>query len=302
MKSIKYNMAFVFAACLLLTQACTRKVDVVLPGPPDASVNFYNASEVLSSPITSGKGNANCVFVDDSTLPGYVRQMQFYSSSISGEQRVQPAGETVVPVGLINQYFSYEVPAWLRVSAGNHRVIFTGSGGYFVADTTLDFPLNSLTSFYLAESPESDDAYRLLAVPEKWAGLPTDPSKVLVRFIDCCPDLDELKCYRVGRSGEPVVSAMHFGTTTSYISLDIAGVAASGNLILLRLFTGKDTTSTLLSVGIPAAPGASYVVLVQGFYKEAVRRVQIGVNANGTRRDTLVTVSPRLRMSLRRTY
>lgn len=271
--------------------ACSQEVDVLLPGPADAAVNFYNASEVLSA-VDSLRVN-NYVFIDDSTKDYPPEFAQF-----ADDLRQYPS-----PIGVVPPGASYTITDYMRVAAGSHRVMFTGKDGIgLLADTMIDFKHSSFSCLYLAESTANDSAYRLLTVPEDRKSPAT--GKVGIRIINLCPDVDTFKCARVDRNGNAITANMPQnvlpGTFTSYIEIDTA--LSLHNKLFIRFFTGSDIENELVTAAVPAAAGHTFALVIQGFSNNVVRRIAVRRNPDGSLFYANVNVTARLRVNVRATY
>lgn len=288
---MKRHISIILPA-IFIAFGCNKQVAPLLPGPPDAQINCYNASEVfMISNIRPGP-RGNGVFIDDtSSFPNSF--LTYFSAAGDALQTAEPMiNSGVDPTG-------YQRISFHRLAAGNHSFYFTGIDRYILTDTTITMSSGSKTLLYLSESPETDDAYRILSVPEDWTG---KEGKVRVRFVDLNPDAGTLKCYQANKSDQPVFTQLNYGEATPYIVLDTTSTAQRRNQFDLRLFTGKDTANVLISAGVPAIPGASFIVVIQGFAHPANRRIQLRTGPDGRPVDTSVAIKPNLRVNLRRTY
>ena len=272
---------------LVLAASCSKDVKPLLPGPADAAINFYNASEVMAS--SQALGTNNYILTDDTSL---------HSASFVSYDTDDRQYPNFYPT-----YGGYGLFSWMRISAGNHRFWFTCHTQFPVADTSIHIPKDSYQSVYLSESPEGDAVYRVLVVPEEHAGI---PGKVRIRFVHLSPDAGTLRCYRSmgdgGKTTDGLPQDMAYGTATPYVSLDTNGTAQTRGNLVLRLVDKNDPDNVVLSTGVPAVPGSSFVLLLQGFRQQATRRLITGRDANGKSKDTTVTVTANLRVNVRRTY
>jgi hypothetical protein len=288
---MKRNIAIILPV-IFFALSCNKQVVPLLPGMPDAQINCYNASEVLMIPNIRHEPRGNGVFIDDtSSFPG---SFLTYFSAIgdalqTGEQMINPGIE---PTG-------YQLMSFHRLAAGNHSFYFTGIDSHVLADTTIAMFSGSRTLLYLSESPEADDAYRILSVPEDWTGV---EGKVRIRFVNLNPDAGTLKCYQTNNSGQPLFTQLNYGEATPYILMDTAGTAQSRSHFVLRIFTGNDTAQVLISASVPAIVGASFVAVIQGFSRVVTRRIRLRTDSNGRLVDSLVSIQPKLRVNLRRTF
>lgn len=279
-----FNYKILFLLTLLAS--CSRSVDPLLP-EPDASVNFYNASEVMASSQTLGTNNY--VFVDDT-----VKKFASFASYLT-DLRQYPNNNF--------NYGGYRMFSWMRMPAGTHRLQLTCHTKFPVADTSLFIPANTYQSVYLSESPEGDAVYRLLVVPEEHTG---EPGKVRIRIVHLSADAGTLRCYRSLGEGQQTTTGLpqdiSYGTATPYVTLDTTGTAQTRGNIILRLVDKNDPGNVVISTGVPGEPGSSFVLLLQGFRQATTRRLITGVKADGKFTDTTVTVPANLRVNVRRTY
>lgn len=271
--------------------ACSQEVDTLLPGPVDAAVNFYNASEVLGA-VDSLRTN-NYVFIDDSSKP-YPPKFDWYSS----DQRDFP-----VPTGIGAPGGSYKIIDYMRIAAGSHRIMFTGKNATgLLSDTAIDFKHPSFNCLYLAESTVNDSAYRLLVVPEDRKS--PAAGKVGIRIINLCPDVDAFNSASLNRSGSIITAGMPQnilpGTFTSYVEVDTA--SSYNNKLFVKFFRGSDQENALVTAAVPVAPGHTFVVLIQGFNNNVVRRIAVRKNADGSLLYANVNVPAKLRVNVRATF
>jgi hypothetical protein len=271
--------------------ACSNEVDTLLPGPADAAVNFYNASEVLGA-VDSLRIN-NYVFIDDSTKP-YPPKFDWYYS----DRREYP-----LPIGVGSSSGSYKVTDYMRISAGSHRVMFTGREATgLLSDTTIDFKHPSFNCLYLVESTANDSAYRLVVVPEDRKS--PAAGKVGIRIINLCPDIDALNSSRLDRNSNIITTDMPqnilSGTFTSYLEIDTA--SSISNRLFVSFFTGSDKENALITAAVPATVGHTFALVVQGFSHDVKRRIAVRRNGDGSLFYDNVNVMNNLRVNVRATY
>lgn len=267
---------------LIATVSCTQDDEPYTPGPPDGSLNFYNASEAL---LQRGFTNDNVVFIDGNTSD-FAR-----FSDVVQDSRQFPE---------VYASYNYQVAGWMRIKKGNHRFKFTGPAYHVLGDTTVFIAEDSRHAIYLAESPGGSQAYRVIVAKEDRLGI---AGKVRVRFVNLSPDAGALRCYRSLAGGSLSTAGlpqdMVYGTVTPYVPIDTLGASATRNHLVFRLVDKVDPQRVLLTASVPALPGTSFVFVIQGFRNDAERRIPYGENAV---RDTAIRIQANLRVNTRRTY
>ena len=271
--------------------ACNKDVTTLLPGPVDAAVNFYNASEVLSS--VDSLRQDNYVFIDDSTA-AYPPLFDWYAK----DQRTYP-----LPMGVVSPGGGYKIIDYMRVAVGSHRIMYTGRNATgLLSDTIIDFSRSSFTCLYLAESIANESAYRLVVVPEDRKS--PAPGKIGIRIINLCPDVDAFGCARLDKYGNPIMADMPQrilpGTFSSYVEIDTS--SSSHNNVFIRFFREGYNDNPLTTAAIPAQAGRTFALVIQGFNNNAVRRIAIRKNENGSLFYDNVNVTGKLRVNVRATY
>jgi len=291
MNTIKIYLAF---AAALMLGACQKSGDIAPGNGQDAYLNFYNASEVLQQNMTL---SANNLILINDTVPG-ANQLQFsqtddfrqFPQTITGNQfnvDIHP-----VPAGM-----NYNVVFWMPVLAGNHHITYTATKNADLKDTTVTISAKSFTTQYLVESPVSNDAYRVVTVPEERLGT---AGKVRVKVINLSPDLGPMEVIRTDKDGNAILeslpAALKYGEHSPYADIDTAGISKTRGQLLLK-FRKSGSNAVLLTKVIDAIPNTSFTMVLQGFEKETVRRIKTASQTFQT-----VTVNPNLRVNVRRIF
>ena len=297
MKKTGQFILYLMIGGILCFTACTEDPHVVLPGNGmEAYINFFNSSEAISS---GSLYTNNMIYINDSIqqapfyrfpqFPDYPNPYREYPRFASGTDR-GPNGQVFVPPGA-----NYHNIFWMPVASGSYKFIFTSVNKVYLKDTTVVLPPKSLITQYLVESPEADDAYRIVTVPVEQKGM---AGKVRIQVVNLATDLGRIDIYRSAKDGSLIPSDLpanlDFGGYSPYAEVDTTGSAATNNLIFLKV-RRSGNTDVLLTAAVPAASGSSFTIMVQGFSRQAVRRIKSGNSAY-----TTVTVTPNLRISIRR--
>jgi hypothetical protein len=283
---------------ILAAFACKKNVQPEQTTPPDLSVNFYNASELLRITSTAER---KYIFVDGYDTANTNQPFFYYYSGSYLDEYPRDPGVMPVAVSAI---------PYTRLEAGGHRFVFTNAKKFKLADTSLTWQAGTHQQLYLAnEMPTADSSanYRVVNVQEDRKRV---EGKVRVRFINLSGDTDSLNVYRVDADGRRIFSGMpndiRFATATMYAELDTAGNV--NQRLTLQFFKGTDTVSALLSASVPAIPGNSYVLLIQGFrssppnYNSIPFKNPVGRDAAGNIIYERVQVAPNLRAVVRQSY
>lgn len=292
-----YTLYAMFAVLV----SCKKEADPVVTNEEVSYVNFYNAAEALV--VQQDLRNGNMLYINDSTMTDYgsLKYPSFFAGNT--DKRVYPQdasnlGSPVIPPGA-----GYDPVIWMPIQKGTYKFIYTSMNKNYLKE--LLYPLEgkgSRTCFYLAENPESDESYSIVAVTEEAA--PRD-GKVRLRVVHLGTDAGKLSLKRIDKNGQATELGLpqniSFGSYSAYTSLDTAGASQTGKLILLRIFQNKPLgTSELMTVAVPALPNTAFTLLVQGFASSASRRILTGRNSSGGPVYRTVTVPANIRAHLRR--
>lgn len=289
----KMNSMYWMAGLLLCLAAC-QKEEVITGNGRDTYINFYNASEVLQQ--YGAYSGENLIIIND-TLPG-VKQPRF---SASDDFRQFPShftgSELVVDVIYPPAGATYNVVYWMPLIADASRFIYTSVNKTYLRDTVLNLLPKTFTTQYLVESPEADDAYRILTVPVERKGT---SGKVRIQMLNLSPDLGPLEVFQTDQDGNRVntnlPTGLSFGQYSPYAELDTAGASATFGRLTLK-FSKSGSDEVFLSQAIDAISNSSYIIVFQGFEQETSRRIKIS-----NHQYEQVTVAPNLRVNVRRVY
>ncbi|RPD41182.1 DUF4397 domain-containing protein [Chitinophaga barathri] len=244
MKSHHYILAFLLVAC-----NPSKEADSITT--PDASVNYFNASEGIS--IFPG---IKAVYVDvmDTTK---VNPIQFTGVTSIGE--TYPALQSPGPSGTAGI-----LP--LRQSPGMHRFIYTNGKKQVLADTTFNLTPGEKHTFYAYDDADSllHRSHVLHIVENTSAG----EDECRFRLLHLSSDFGELHCYYIKEDGTKVFPSslpqkMKHGSYSDFIQVDTSAVGTDGNAYL-QFFTGTDTATARATATIPYRKGRSYAVVVKG--------------------------------------
>ncbi|EHQ27510.1 hypothetical protein [Mucilaginibacter paludis] len=198
----------------------------------------------------------------------------------------------------------YQYMYYMPVALGNYKFIFSGTDKVFLKDiqTTL-VARNELQSFYLVESPDAVDAYRIVKVPEEYQGT---PGKVRIRIVHLGSDSQNLMVKQLDATGNLKTAGLPqdlaFGSFSGYTEIDTVGAARNSGNVILKISETNAPNNVILSAAVPAEPNGSFVVLIQGFRQTTSRRILTGHNADGSPVYETLTVQPNFRANLRRSY
>lgn len=283
---------------ILNIAACTKNVQPEQTTPPDMSVNFYNASELLR---TTSPASQKYIHVDGYDTANTNHPFFYYFSGSNPDEypRDAPIGQGPVP-GI--QY--------MRLEAGPHQFTFTNAGKFKLVDTSLAGLPNTFQQLYLVNGlPKADGttSYRIVPVQEERKRV---EGKVRLRIINLSADTDSLNMFRIDADGRRIFagmpSAIVFGTATPYVELDTA--RSINQRLTLQFYKGTDTLSPVLSAAVPAMAGSSYILLVQGYrstppdFRALAFKNPIGRDASGGIIYEDVQVAANLRAVVRQSY
>lgn len=289
----KTNSMYWIAGLLLCLTAC-QKEDVITGNGQDTYINFYNASEVLQQ--HRAYSAENLIIIND-TLSG-VGQPQFSPSDDFRQFPRHFTGSEIVADAIYPPSgATYDVVYWMPLIADASRFIYTSVNKTYLKDTVLHLSPKTFSTQYLVESPEADDAYRILTVPVERKGT---PGKVRIQVLNLSPDLGPLGVFQTDNNGNRVSTnlptALSFGHYSPYAELDTAGASAAFDKLTLK-FSKSGNGEAFLSRAIDAVPNSSYIIVFQGFEQETSRRIK-----TGDHQYEQVTVAPNLRVNVRRVY
>lgn len=240
---------------ILAAIACKKDLQPEQTTPPDLSVNFYNASELIRA---TSPASRKYIYVDGYDTISTNHPFFYYFSGTNPDEF--PKNVPLTPAA---------VPAipYMRLEAGSHQFIFTNAGKFKLADISQVWQANTFQQLYLVNGlPQADSTttYRIVHVQEERKLV---EGKVRVRVINLSADTDSLNMFQLQGDGRRIFTGMPhdivFGTATPYVELDTAG--GINQRLTLQLYKGTDTLSPLLSTTVPAVAGSSYVLLVQGY-------------------------------------
>ncbi|WP_162946268.1 DUF4397 domain-containing protein [Chitinophaga barathri] len=278
------------AGILCITGGACKKLQPANDIPPDAAVNLFNASQVIQA---TGPFDQKKIYVDgyDTTGSQYV-----YFNYQSGRPLEYPV-ETLAP-GTVPG-----IP-YMRLQAGSHEFTFTNAAKFKAGDISSDFPAGTLHQLYLADGiPASDSlaTYNVLRVEEDRR---QPAGKVRVRFVHLSPDAGNFKMYRMDANNNRLFSGLPaeitYGAASPYAELDTAG--AINQRLVLHYFQGADTLSSLLSTSVPAEPGTSYVIVINGFKGKHAIKNPTGRSQSGTVEYETINFEATLAGYVRRSY
>lgn len=291
-----YIPLWTIATILFFLASCEEvSIEQSFPAGLYANVNFFNASEVMNQ--NSSLQGGNMVYINDSVPKPPFLQFPIFEVKYPGlgnDMRQYPqAGVGRNPEVVIPD--NYQVVYYMPVAVGTYRFIFTGSGKVFLKDIDATLEKDSYNTFYLTESPEADDTYRITAVPEERKGA---EGKIRVRVVHLAPDAESLSVMKADgfSAGLP---PLKFGSYSPYIELDTIGASQNFGNVVLKFSDNSNPTELLVSAAVPAVEGSSFIILVQGFRKPANRKILVGSNPDMVQS---VTVQPNFRTNLRRTH
>lgn len=281
---------WIVSFCLL---AACKKTDVTPGNGQEAYVNFYNASEVLQQNMSFSMNNQ--IIINDS-LPGQV-QPEFSPTDDFRQFPRHLTGSAVIDAVYPPAGLTYDVVYWMALTSNQYRFRYTSVNKTAITDTAVNLQPKSFTAQYLVESPQAENAYRMLNVPVERKGV---PGKVRLQVINLSPDFGPLEVYRADQDGNRVSSQLPTALATdsysSYVEVDTTGAAKTYNKILLK-FCKSGTSEVVLTKAVDAISNSCYSIVFQGFERSTQRRLKTG---NGD--FETVTVSPNLRVNIRRTF
>jgi hypothetical protein len=299
----KINRLFPVLIVMLLC-SCKKQIKEYLPGPEAAGINFYNASEVMNSAADLRKDNY--VFINDSVANGVFKQFPKYADVYTplSDLRQYPYNRTGTifnQSGVISDRYQYIY--YMPIALGTYKFIYSGPNKIFLKDMSVTLnERDELNALYLVESPEADNTYRVINVPEAYKGT---PGKVRIRFVHLGTDSKEFVIKRADANGQDIASDLPknlpFGGFSDYVELDTAGTSSTSKNFVFKIYDVADPSKQVLSTAVPAEPNGSFVVLIQGFRQTTTRRIPTGY-ANGSTTYQTVNISPNFRINLRRTY
>lgn len=281
--------------------SCEKEITPYAPGEgQEAYVNFYSAVEVVAQRQTEPLHENNMIYIQDSVkseLFPYVFPT-FTNTTSDGRQFPEIAGSDITPTWTGNNDQIRSNVFWQPLPMNDfYRFIFTSTNKVFLKDITLSLAPKSFTMLYLTESPESDNAYTIVAVP---AGeLKGVEKKVKVQVVNLATDWGSIDIVLTDRNGDIVDTNLPenlaFGKYSTYALLD-PQYANGYKKLALRIRKHGEENFTL-STNIDAVPGSSYIVVVKGFAKEATRYIK-----KSNTEQARIEITPSLRVHNRRLY
>lgn len=289
----------IFFMAALEFSACKKNIEPLVADAQNAYINFYNASEILTSNPNLSVGNM--VYVNDS-IPQYpfMRYPEFSSGNPqyprnTGGGLETPPGNVNIPSGI-----GYSVAFWMPIAPGQYKFIFTSVNKNYLKDIALTLAAKDRTALYLVESPDGNDQYRLVAVPTERAGT---PGKVRIKVVNLSPDAGTLGVVRDNNGTTEVQGLpqhLQFGEYSEYVEIEPNGTSAT-SFIDLEI-NKADGNQNLISTSIPAIPGSSFVLLIQGFTTVSSRKIITGKQTDGSPIWETVNVPANFRATWRRTF
>ncbi|WP_217220428.1 DUF4397 domain-containing protein [Mucilaginibacter paludis] len=293
-------MTIMLCYCLL---SCKKDFQATVPGDGRGSyINFYNASEAL---IQSGNGTTfltqeNRVYINDSISRSPFFQYPVFSTAYSdrefplnanGSNSFQISDEITVPSDA-----NYSLVYWLPILSGRYKFIFTSGNKVYLKDTTVSLEPKTFAAQYLVEGPESDMAYRIVTTPVKEE---QEKGKTTLQVVNLSPDVGKIDVWRAGENGKRITTdlpgALAFGEYyTSHA--DTTGASATNGRLYLNV-SPSGSNQVLLTVAVPAVSESSFIVQVQGFIRQANRRIKSSNTDYAT-----ISIKPNFRIKLRRLY
>ena len=283
---------------MLGLSSCDSDIDPLVTDDDVAYVNFYNAAEALT--VNVSLRTDNMVYINDSVRTEIFSYPSFDAGKTDKRQYpeyFQPHSP-VVPPGI-----GYDPVLWLPMQAGEYKFIYTSGAKEFLKDTTcLLNGKGAFHTFYLTESPEADNSYKIVVVPEN---PPLNTGRVNLRVVHLGTDAGELSFKRITAQGaeeQGLPQKVPFGTYSEHVAIDTAGVALTQNKIPIRVFRNNlnGEQEEVMTVLVPPVLNSTFTLLVQGFLNSTSRRIQTGRNLDNTPAYTRVTVPSNFRVHVRR--
>ncbi|WP_256009076.1 DUF4397 domain-containing protein [Desertivirga xinjiangensis] len=273
---------------LLLCSAACQKTEQIAGEGQDTYINFYNASEVLQQYRSYSEQNQ--IIINDS-VPGARNRPQFSSTDDFRQFPRHLTGTDAVIDGPAGDIY------WLPMMADTYRFTYTSVNKNYLVDTAVTLLPKTFTTQYLVESPEAEEAYRILTVPVERKGI---AGKVRVQVVNLSPDFGNLEVVRVGQEGRQIATDLpgdlSFGSYSPYAELDTAGSSETYGKLVLQ-FRKSGSSETVLTAAIDAIPKSSHTIVFQGFERETPRRIKTG---DGEYEQAIV--APNLRVKVRRVF
>lgn len=289
---------------LLMAVACKKNEDN--GSKPSAYINFFNAAEVLQADNGTMKKD-NMVYIYDPESNQFNNNFKVFPvfNAINGIDRRQFPDAVSNGMGGTIEFTSshYWYLYYMGIAPGSYRFVYTGEHKQPLQETTLDIKKDSYTQLYLAEDPAGDDSYRIVAVPDERLGI---PGKVRVQVVHLSPDTAPISIGRITADGHNNTAGfpaqLPFGKATGYATLDTLGAAKQFNNIIVQLVMATTPNQPLFTVSLPAENAASYTIVVRGFRETTQRRIITGYDSAKQPIYLQKTISPNLRINLRRNH
>lgn len=300
MKKYTFQFKILTTLALLLGvfSACEQDFDNAVPDA--AEVNYFSVSDFLAIQGTSGSSG--------SRFPVYMDE--------DNAERPDPLFISYPFFEYSNYGATEEFPMVNKPSAMAETAVFyqsipaDGRTFFFHCDTLretvltkqINLAYNSRTLFYLADGLVKSGAANWEIVTVSETAKSIDEDKVAVRFLNLSPDAGELTLRFKNREGNYTSEALTKTTYpqyTNYLAVDTTGMTYRNQL----RFDITDAAGTVsLSGYVSALPGAVYHVITRGFTQEQQVEIPYYRTTEGEILKKQYTVSPRLRVGIRRIY
>lgn len=280
-------------ALIALLNSCKKDIETYIPGDgQEAYVNFYNATEIIHHSGNLDLAKNNMIYVNDSLKNDYFQRQFFKFSDLKFDGRQFPNMHGNWPdvwtgPGQVNgsQVLWQPMP-----QADFYRFIFTSVNKVFLKDITASLAPKSYTTFYLAESPESDNDYTIVSVPVEPKGI---EGRVKIQVVNLSTDwgpIDVVLTDKVGNIVETdLPQNLGFSKYSPYAELDIKYANDYKQLVLKIRQHGSENFT--LSTTVDALSESTYAIVVKGFANETTRYIKTSDTEN-----LRVQVAPGLRV------
>ena len=245
---MKTNKIIQFITVLIIAIAlgACNNVEPIAATAPDGGIAFYNASQVLTSPLILL--NTDDVNYKPDSLAGVVEEVGMPEFKLStGKQWMAPAGA-------ISD--SYPWVSYVRVLPGLQQVTFLTADKKAV--TTINVPIAASESFtvYLTDSMGTCHSY---AVSDQCSTL---AGKVQLNMVHVSPDAGKL-LLRVNNKWLND-KTMNYRGNTGFVSFDAPGDNTQLDVVVSN---AADTTDLLGTTVIMTKPGHCYTLILKGYVK-----------------------------------